>query len=513
MMCILINSFNRPDYLKRCLGSLEETYLPDDAIVYIIDDCSGNGQWLVRYTKSMAGKGFKIGKGLEVLYDKKKAQALISSGDVKFVRSHDSGMGADIREIINNFNPSCDVKVYYKDKNLGVYDSLLIGHKWAFDNGYDYVITLADDIVVNNLFYSYMTYYKSIFPDNIISGFNTLTTSENGKPRHPVYRDGVWYASKKSSGSACIGIDERLYNKYVKPAILERMDKQRWYDTLATANAYKGGNGVICTVPSVAQHIGLGSKMGHDFNPDVAFDFKMKYINTINKRKTLSVNIATYPPRAKYLKRVIDALLKYEVVDKIRVYLNEYKSIPKYLKHPKIETHIGENLKDSGKFFWANIIRDEYYFTLDDDLLPTEAFFINHLALLDKYNGVVVVSSHGKVLKPSPIDFRDFYESYACRNTIIGDHWINFPGTGVMVFDNSRYVVPAFDTHGMADLHIAKYCQINRIPCIVRGHEAAELELIYNGKETLWDIGDSMKKEHLDILNSIKEWILLIIKG
>ena len=352
MTCIIIPTYNRPDYLRNCLASLENTYLPPDVMIYIIDDGSGgNDYWLVKYLSSVSGPECSHGKGKEVVYERNKAEALVRSGVCKKIRS-EGYRGDEVKKIIEAFTPSCRVKVTYKGENRGVYDSLIMGHEWAFDNGYDYVISLADDIIVNNYFYSYMSYYKSIFPNNIISGFNTLTNSEKGTPRHPVDKDGGWYVTKKTSGSACTGVDRALYDKYIRPAIDERMKRQRWYDTLATANAHKGGNGVICTVPSVAQHIGIDSKLGHHFNPDIAYDFKIRYMKKgVSKKKMVSVNIATYPPREESLRRVIEGILTYEVIDKIRVYLNEYNQIPTFLRHPKIDTHMGKNIKDSGKFY------------------------------------------------------------------------------------------------------------------------------------------------------------------
>jgi len=494
---------------------LGNTYLPDDALVYIIDDGSEDDEnWLVRFKCSLAGHNYRHSKGQQVLYSRERAEGMIKSGVCELVERRGSPGGGEIRKIIKGFKPSCQVKTLFKKKNLGMYDSLLTGHDWAFGNGYDFVVTLADDIVVNNYFYAYMDYYRRIFPDNIISGFNTLSESNLGEPRHPVIHDGGWYVKKKTSGSACMGIDRDLYRLYFRPALEERvLNGGGWYDTLATGRAYIDNRGVVCTVPSVAEHIGMESTMGHTDNPDVACDFVMKYDPIGDRGKAVTVNIATYPPRKRALRTLIKHLVDYDIIDTIRVYLNEYDKVPDFLLHPKVETHMGENLKDSGKFYWAEGRGDEYYFTLDDDLLPGEQYFADHIRLLEKYDGMAFVSSHGKVLRPHPADFRDFSELYRCTDGFEGDHWVNFPGTGVMVFDNSKFCFPMFDTHGMSDLHIARYLQRNRIPCVVRGHDKDELKMLYSGKDTLWRRRNEMRAEHADILNSIKKWMLLAIIG
>ena len=98
-------------------------------------------------------------------------------------------------------------------------------------------------------------------------------------------------------------------------------------------------NNVICTVPSVAEHIGLYSSLNHNNNPDISIDFR-KNINLYeyNKnKKIITFNIATYPKRLNSLKIMINNLLSIDIIDKIRVYLNEYDYVPDFLYNNKIE--------------------------------------------------------------------------------------------------------------------------------------------------------------------------------
>jgi glycosyltransferase involved in cell wall biosynthesis len=460
---IVITTYNRPKYLKQCLDSLKNTFLPADALIYIIDDGSTD-------------------------------KATI--------------------ELIKKFKPDCQIKRNIKKENSGVMSSLLIACDECVKY-YDYVIILNDDAIVNNCFYDMMTYYKAIFPDNIISGFNTLTNSELGRSRHPIIEDGGWYYLKNTSGGLCLGIDKKIYETYFRPVILDKIGKncRHAYDTNSTKNASESGCMVVCTKPSVAEHIGLDdSTMGHHHNPDISCDYVQNYVPMKDEKMICTVNIATYPPREQSLRLLISSLLKYKVVDKIRVYLNEYKKVPDFLINPKIETKIGENLKDSGKFYWADSYKNEYYFTFDDDLLPTEDYFTKHIDLINKHDGSVFVSSHGKVLKKHPISFRDVAEHYHCLHPLYENRWINLPGTGVMAFDNSVYKIPnIFNHHGMTDIWIARYCQLNSIPIICRAHKN-ELKLIYDGSDTLWNKQATMKTQHSEILNSIT-WKLYTLEA
>lgn len=452
---IIIPTYNRPEYLKRCFDSLLNTYLPKNLFIYVLDDASTDKETI---------------------------------------------------KLIKSFKPDCTIKKEFKKENKGLYDSFIKMYDYCFSNGYEYVINIAPDSIVNNYFYDMMLYYKALFPNKIICGFNTLTLSEKGVPRHPVIFDGVWFKEKKTSNSQCFGIDKKIYNAYFLPTFEELIKKNKLcYDTIASSKS----SGVICTVPSVAEHIGFESTLGHNFNPDVSCDF-MPYFELGNKN-IVSVNLATYPPREKTIKKIIEQIVHYDIIDKIRIYLNEYDYVPEWCLHKKIEyVQGGENLKDSGKFFWAGTKKNEYYFTIDDDLMYPKEYFIRHLELL-KNNTKCFISLHGKVLAHVPKSFRDVIENYHWSRTTENDIFINFPGTGVMVFDNSKYSFPIemFKYHGMADLWIAKYCQENKIPCVLRKHEGNELIYLLDNKNTLWNAQASMVEQHREILNSIKEWKII----
>lgn len=224
-VAIILPTYNRPEYLNKSLGSLQKTFIEKNTLLYFIDDASTDPETIKQ---------------------------------------------------INDFKKDgCVLKHVFKKKNLGVSDSLVTVLEDCFVMGYEYVIILNTDMIVNNYFYDIMTYYKNIFPNNIISGFNTLTPGENGKPRHPIVYDGKFYIKKKTSGAPCLGLDKNLYNKFFKDIITEYGRKRKSaFDTAVTRKASNEGCDIICTVPSVAQHIGMDSSMRHSFNPDEAVDFK-----------------------------------------------------------------------------------------------------------------------------------------------------------------------------------------------------------------------------------------------
>lgn len=231
------------------------------------------------------------------------------------------------------------------------------------------------------------------------------------------------------------------------------------------------------------------------------------------KTKQISVNLASYPPRKKYLIECLKNLLTIDFIDVIRVCLNQYKDISsEFPKDKKIQYYINKNdLKDSGKFLWCGDIKNEYYFTIDDDLLYPESYFIEHLKSLQKHNNDIFVTLHGKEMKKYPESFNDNIKSYHCLKDVEEDVWVNNGGTGVMVFDNSKYTIPIdfFEYHGMADLWIGYYCQKNKISILCRKHESNELSyLLKDSDETLFGKRLELTKKHKKVLKIIGEWNL-----
>lgn len=237
---------------------------------------------------------------------------------------------------------------------------------------------------------------------------------------------------------------------------------------------------------------------------------KSLYRNFYKKdiKRNVSANIASYPKRLSSLQKCLLNLLNIETITIIRVYLNEYQEVPEILpKDRKIQYKLGPNIKDSGKFFWATDYKDEIYFSLDDDLIYSESFFIQHILLIEKYEGRVFLTTHGKVMKEHPRNFTDFTKSFKCLRTVDNNSFVNNPGTGVLAFDNYKFTIPieSFLYHGMADLCVGVYCQLNKIPILCRAHSSKELTYLPQ-EETLFDNRIELEKEHTILLKKIDRW-------
>ena len=458
---IIIPIYNRPNLVKRCFESLKNTSIPKDCSIYLIDDCSTDEA---------------------------------------------------VKPLIEAFEFDCNLIKIYNKENKGINYNLLRTYDKLFNEGFEYVIVLDSDSVVNNYFYDLMTYFYSIFPDKIISGFNTLNLSELGTERHPIIENHGWYVKKNTSGALCLGISKKIYEKYTRPVLEDfvSINKRHTFDTKFTREASKNKPCVICTVPSVAEHTGIEiSTLGHNYNPDISCDYN-NYIELY--KKPITFNFATYPLRRECLEKTIKKLLSISFVDKIRVYLNEYTEVPQFLINERIEYVIGlENIKDTGKFYWMEQAEDEYYFTADDDLEYTEEYILKHIELCNEYNGESIISLHGKVLNEHPKGFTDIKEGFHFAEYLGENKHINLPGTGVMLTDTSKIKIPLdfFKYHGMTDIYVGLFCQQNKIKCFCRKHSENELSLIYKGKDTLWNKQLQLKPQQDEVLQTIDKWVLI----
>jgi len=231
--------------------------------------------------------------------------------------------------------------------------------------------------------------------------------------------------------------------------------------------------------------------------------------NEFELMKKVSINMATYPKTRRYCKQVLDGLVDVKC-DIVRVYLNEYTEIPdEFPKGDKFHYHLGdENIMDSGKFYFMQ--PNEYYFTIDDDLLYTQEYFRKSLEFM-KETGYVAVTTFGKVLKPQPRHFVDVEMVVSWRDDVKDNYICNVAGTCLSLFDtdkiyfNSNY----FKHHGMTDLEVARIFQVRQFPIICRAHEASEVKYLADDfKETLWDRREELVEKHDEILRSVPEWDL-----
>lgn len=152
-----------------------------------------------------------------------------------------------------------------------------------------------------------------------------------------------------------------------------------------------------------------------------------------------SANIATQPSRINVLSKMIDSV--YDQFDVIRVYLNEFDSVPEFLNREKITAWqgIGMDLTDNGKFFGMGgrrftlvNVEPEYYFTLDDDIIYPPDYVEKTVENIDKFG--CIITYHGRLLRGKGLRYYKDHEFFSCVWESKEDFEIDVCGTGVTAF-------------------------------------------------------------------------------
>lgn len=234
---LIIPIFNRPAYVKKCFDSLLKLTIKPDLIV-LVDDASTD-----RITDECLNQ-FIVGMRPK------------------------------------NANTS-NVIYLQNEVNLGVKLSLRDGCAWAFGRNADIVINLDSDAIVKPDFIERLLEARGFNPLSIVSGFNFV--SENNKAT-TTYFD---VCAKPFCNGINMAFTRSQYDKYIKPSLLK---EGNWdYNTSLACQA--DNLPFIIIVPSVVQHIGINSSMGH-VGADVAQDFKMLHLPDVTLFGIDSHNVA-----------------------------------------------------------------------------------------------------------------------------------------------------------------------------------------------------------------------------
>lgn len=236
---IVIPVYNRPDYFAKCIKSLERARIPDDAVVVFIDDASTD---------------------------------------------------PEIQELITLNQIRCRTICITREENAGVRVCLKQGIEFLIEDGCDLLMNLDSDAIVRNDFIQVMTNIHAEMPNFIATGFNCQTRNRDGSERHPILgeiknRDGQICANlKKSVGGIHMVFTPEIYRTIIEPVLEKTIKHGGNWDHQVCIKSSEAAKPIACAVPSVVQHIGLVSSMGHGGGleePDTADDFKPLSLPTV----------------------------------------------------------------------------------------------------------------------------------------------------------------------------------------------------------------------------------------
>lgn len=220
MIGIVITTYNRAEYTKRCLDSLRKANT-SGCFILIVDDCSTE---------------------------------------------------KDALDLLKSKTLGCDFILKTK-KNKGVAGALRVGIDYLFSKGFPVVMNLDNDAIVASDFVDKITSLHYKFPDRVVSGFNTQSINEFGHIRHKVIKEADDYIIKKAIGGINFCFNEKVYRSFIRPALIRnRLKTQNWDSAACKIMSVRSIHPVV-TKPSVIEHIGMKSTFEGRFNTDVSADF------------------------------------------------------------------------------------------------------------------------------------------------------------------------------------------------------------------------------------------------
>ena len=145
-----------------------------------------------------------------------------------------------------------------------------------------------------------------------------------------------------------------------------------------------------------------------------------------------TANIATMPSRVHHLERMIKSI--YPQFDTIRVVLNNFNEVPSCLQLPKIKPILGHpDYTDNSKFLPLTMLKaNEYYFTLDDDIIYPENYVTETIDSIEAYK--CIISYHGRILKGLDKNYYRGHHFFHCAEQKDKAYKLDVCGTGVTAF-------------------------------------------------------------------------------
>ena len=144
----------------------------------------------------------------------------------------------------------------------------------------------------------------------------------------------------------------------------------------------------------------------------------------------ITANIATQKSRLLLLLDTLESIRGQ--FDEVRIYLNDYDSIPPELEEWTCQ--LGPDLTDNGKFFWSQNL-NEYYFTLDDDIIYPPDYVQRTLPKIKNR----IVTYHGRNLTKIGQPYYGGHKVYTFYQQTSHEIRLDVGGTGVMAFDTNQF--------------------------------------------------------------------------
>lgn len=169
--------------------------------------------------------------------------------------------------------------------------------------------------------------------------------------------------------------------------------------------------------------------------------------NIDNKTTALMVSI---PQREINLKEIIETI--YPQVDEMRLVLNDYKTIPNFLKEFKrLKVYVNTPDKLSSNAIWIAMDNiSGFVFTCDDDILYPSDYVSKMKQKLQWFKNQAIISVYGETVKRPYKSYRKGRSLISYRKKQEMDKFVDIMGVGCSVF-HTKSIYP--QTKDFPDLH------------------------------------------------------------
>lgn len=217
---LVIPIFNRPEYVAQCFRSIQDAFIPEGTLVVLVNDASTNPETI---------------------------------------------------DLFNAFNlQNAFIYKITNKQNQGIKKSLIIGFNKCFESGCHKVMNLDSDAIVKPNFIEVLGKLKQAHPDNIVSGFNSVNKNRDGSLRNPIIEEHEDYFLKKHANGINMHFMKEEYEQIILPSLSRPVGNWDFDSTRQMP--------FVISKPSVVQHIGMSSSLGHHEEPDIASDFKTLFL-------------------------------------------------------------------------------------------------------------------------------------------------------------------------------------------------------------------------------------------
>lgn len=195
-------------------------------------------------------------------------------------------------------------------------------------------------------------------------------------------------------------------------------------------------------------------------------------------------SLAAIPERTRWLKTVLSSLRPQ--VDELYVCLNGHRTVPSAVRAFATGYELrGNDLGDAGKFFWADKVEADWFFTCDDDFHYSANYVEHMIAAATRLNRRAAVSLHGVTLSERMARgectnwLKDGRERWIRTvDSIDEDVPVHVVGTGVLCYPGGLLELSTndFPVSNMADVWFARVCKRQDVPRYVVAHEPGMAE-------------------------------------